>query len=496
MQWIKNRVLAITLFTKMKFFAFRVALQPLLIWSLVPGIMLLTIKSPPLESSTGRVEETEVTVLTRHWQLAKWASGALACDLYLRHGEYPAYEDVRASCGDNILVEWLTTPACETNVADCAGLFLRYRGEATVTYLEEVQLPGIDAQIAPFNCAPGEWCPTRPLLEVKAMEPLAGYEINNIHIRIGGRNKVYRNADARFNLPLTDEQGSWLEYWVDSSYGDRTEPIRIRYRSFVSDDGAAFHFDLLTSEWGDVLPSGTLLWKIFPPIDGLNPIYMQPESPIELYTEDSYLYLAGYLIQSGQATASDCSDGGLYLGGSASPCGEEAAEAQVIDWQNRYNAQILQAARKYNVPAKLLKAIIAQESQFMPESNDPYEKGLGYLTEDGLDMLLMWNTEYYVENCTSIFEEYLCSPGYAELGETRQALLRKLIFDKIGTPEEIDVLAATLLASATQSGKMVENISGVEPIYITTYVDLWKISTGNYYGGAGCISAPMTEIIE
>ena len=95
-----------------------------------------------------------------------------------------------------------------------------------------------------------------------------------------------------------------------------------------------------------------------------------------------------YLIQSEQVNASRCLDGGL------SPCGEKVAEAQVIDWQNRYNAQILQAARKYNIPAKLPKAIIAQESRFLADSNDPYEKGLGDITSDGVDMLLLWNTPY------------------------------------------------------------------------------------------------------
>jgi len=467
------------------------------------GITVTPVQAKKDISSTnaeGRTEERRITVVTRHWQLATWSSGELVCDLYLRHDNFPSFSDVRKSCGDSLMVQWITTPACEGatsgKTADCEGVLLRYLGKIPVTYTEVVELPGINISLIPFNCAPGEWCVNRPVLQVQAIEPLSNFHIKNVYIRMGNRNKTYTGGNAVFNLPLTDEQGSWIEYWADSSYGDQSERVRIRYRSRVSDDGANFHFDLLDSEWKNTLPSGTLLWQIFPPSEGLAAVLEQPTSPVQLYTTDSYLYLAGYLIQSGQVDASSCSDGGLYLEGSASPCGEKMAEAQVIDWQNRYNAQILQAALKYNIPAMLLKNVIAQESQFINETNKPYEKGLGHMTSEGVDMILIWNTDYYLENCLEIFEEYQCSPGYASLDETRQALLRKYILDKIGTPAEIEVLAAAIFATAAQSGQMVKNISGVKPMYNSSYIDMWKISAGNYYGGAGCMSAAIQEVFD
>ena len=500
MAWIKRFGRRKRIFALAKMGFSSVALSLLFVVFCFPANVARAEKKIPLEKLEGRTEERRVTVVTRHWQLATWSGGTLACDLFLRHENYPSYNDVRSSCGDAIMAQWLTTPACASAVsgrtANCDGLLLRYLGEFPMTYMETVQLPGIDVTLTSFNCAPGTWCTTRPLLEVQASEPLDTYQIQRLHIRVGEREKVYNGDNAVFNLPLTGEQGSWLEYWAESSYGDRSERVRIRYRSRVSEDGANFHFDLLGSAWKNSLPSGTLLWQVFPPSAGLPSVLAQPENPIQLYTADSYLYLAGYLIQAGQVDASSCSDGGLYLGGSASPCGAQMAEAQVIDWQNRYNAQILQAAQKYNVPAMLLKRVIAQESQFMGETNLPYEKGLGYMTSDGVDMILNWNVDYYLENCLEIFEEYLCSPGYASLGETRQTLLRKYILDKIGTPEEIDMLAAAIYASAAQSGQMVQNLSQLEPVYISSYVDMWKISTGNYYGGAGCLSSAITEVLD
>ena len=477
-----------------------VAFSILITLSSLPTSRVQAEKNPPRPHLEGRTEERHITVTTQHWQLATWAGGTLTCDLYLRHEDYPSYSDVRASCGDAVMAEWLTTPACNGasigNTADCEGLLLRYQGAVPVSYVETVQLPGIDVDLNTFSCVPGQWCETRPALEVLAIEPLAGFDIQRVNIRVGAQQKSYSGDNAVFNLPLTGEQGSWLEYWAESSYGDQSDRVRVRYRSRVSDDGATFHFDLLGSAWKNSLPSGTLMWQIFPPSDGLPTVLAQPESPVQLYTTNSYLYLAGYLIQSGQVDASSCSDGGLYLGGSASPCGEKIAEAQVIDWQNRYNAQILQAAQKYNIPAMLLKRIIAQESQFIGESNQAYEKGLGYMTSEGVNMTLNWNTNYYLENCLELYEGYICSPGFASLDDIRQNMLNKYILDKVGTPAEIEMLAAAIYASAAQSGQMVQNISALEPIYITTYVDLWKISAGNYYGGAGCLSTAIQEVFD
>ena len=118
------------------------------------------------------------------------------------------------------------------------------------------------------------------------------------------------------------------------------------------------------------------------------------------------------------------------------------------------------------------------------------------MTADGVDMLLLWNTHYYLKNCLLLFGEGICSSGYGSMYEYQQVLMRKVILDKIGTAEEIDVLAALLLASAAQSGQMVLNITRVEPAYVTTYSDMWKFSVGNYYAGAGCMSDAMEKVIE
>jgi len=68
--------------------------------------------------------------------------------------------------------------------------------------------------------------------------------------------------------------------------------------------------------------------------------------------------------------------------------------------------------------------------------------------------------------------------------------------DKVGTTDEIDALAALLLASAHQSGQIVKNQSGKEISSMVSYVDMWKMTTANYYAGSGCMGDAITDLLE
>ena len=447
---------------------------------------------------TRGVAETTVTIMASHWQLLQWSDEKPVCDLYLKHEQWPDYGDVSTSCGAEVWAQWNSTPACsDTGSTACKGLFLRYIDQTPRDFVETVALPEIVVTLSDVNCTPGEWCSSRPLVEINAIDMMGDYQISKVHFRSGMRETVYDGDSGRYILPLTSQDGDWLDYWAESTYGDRSIPVRIKYRSFMAPDGNSFHFDLLGEEWKEYLPGGSLSWGIFPPLDDTMPVALtQPHTLDELNTTDSYLYLSGYLIQSGQVDASSCSDGGLYIGGSASPCGVEAASQATIEWQNKFDEQILQAAQKYNVPAHLLKAVIAQESQFWPDTKKPYEKGLGFITDNGVDMLLNWNIPYYLSICLPLYKEGICSYGYSSIRDVRQVMLRKVVLDKVGSPDEIDILSAMLLASADQSGQVVQNLAGQEIVYVAAYVDMWKIATGNYYAGAGCMADAIEIVLD
>jgi hypothetical protein len=206
------------------------------------------------------------------------------------------------------------------------------------------------------------------------------------------------------------------------------------------------------------------------------------------------VYLSGKLIRSGVVDASECPDGGLYENGAASPCGEQAGAEKLVEWQNRYNEQIYTAALKYNIPARIIKGLLAQESQFWPRSNSPYELGLGMFTADGADMLLMWNPDYYLAHCIPIYGTTSCAAGYSRLDPAARTMMRRSVIDQIGTGSEIDVLGAALLASAAQVDQMIFNTSYKEPSDLTDFETMWKITTANYYAGSGCTGTALDRI--
>lgn len=355
----------------------------------------------------------------------------------------------------------------------------------------------IDFQVSAVNCQPWQWCTDRPQLQFEAREHAMGFNVTRVTLQIGDREKSYDSSNALLTLPQTGEQGAWLEYWAISNHKEGQSPFfNFKYR-FVRSSTIpnCFRFEVLGAGWEREAPSGSTLWNIFPPVEASIPdVLKQPPSALDLYSTNRYIYLSGHLIRSGQVNASGCPNGGLNANGAATPCGESAGEEKLFEWQNRYNEQIYTAALKYNIPARLLKGIMAQESQFWPSSDNPYELGLGMFTEHGADMLLNWNLGYYVSNCIPMYGTDACASGYSRLDANAQLMMRRSVIDKIGTDSEIDVLAAALYASAAQVDRMLYNVTRTEPSALTNYETMWMITTANYYAGSGCTGAALERI--
>jgi hypothetical protein len=472
-----------------------------LVW--ITLLITLLVTSGTEAAQDQRITEKKFVIQAQHWQLARWGDGSLVCDLYIEHDQPPSYKEVIEFCGYGTFLDWIYTPPCIDAAnggpgADCAGLLHRYVGETVYAYKKEVEIPKIRIKVVNVNCIPGEWCESNPVVRVIAYEPLNDYRILKVHVRVGGREMIFDGSDGQLPLPTTGEQGDWLEYWAESDYGDQSEHILIKYRDYQPDPRTSFYrFDLLGAEWAAYAASGSLLWGIFPPTDrALIKVLEQPLTIQYLYTTNRYIYLVSHLIKAGHVDASDCQNSGLYSDGSANPCGEKAAAELVLEWQNRYNDQIFQAAVKHNIPARVLKGILAQETQFWPTSEDPYELGLGKITENGADMLLMWNLDYYLAICSPIYSEIGCSAGYSNLAPVQQTILRRAVFDQVGTQYEIDMLAAALYASAAQINQIIRNTAQKEPFEVATFEDMWKFTIANYHIGSGCVGVGMENISD
>lgn len=129
--------------------------------------------------------------------------------------------------------------------------------------------------------------------------------------------------------------------------------------------------------------------------------------PASIATNEDYYLLAGKLIWFGFATGK-CPGG--YSGVdietfAATPCGMDGARAEMLAWQNGLDDSILASARTWNVPAALLKRIIADETQFWSWTGTDGEHGLIQITDAGAAVVLhVYQPGYYKMNARAQYE--------------------------------------------------------------------------------------------
>jgi len=209
------------------------------------------------------------------------------------------------------------------------------------------------------------------------------------------------------------------------------------------------------------------------------------------------------MISYGLASPGTCPSKGLTLDGYANECGLLAVYRGMIDWQNQFDNGINNIADRFGISPILLKNLFAKESQFWPE-NDlvEFEYGFGHLTPEGVDTLFMWNYNFYDRYCIyKIGFKSGCSFGYTELSdEQRVGLIDTLtndvsvfcetcdtLIDYSHVNFSIEIIGEVLLAYATQTGAIIENITGKPASTISSYEGLWRLTLANYNGGVGCL---------
>ncbi len=233
------------------------------------------------------------------------------------------------------------------------------------------------------------------------------------------------------------------------------------------------------------------------------PGWLQMNVPLEsLSTSNSYELLAGQLLKTGIVDGAICPSSGLNLDSSPDGCGLQLTKAAVNDWQNRYNVAILNASGQYSVPPKVLKALIAVESQFWPGANwEKGEIGLGQMTTLGADMLLTWRPGIYQSICQQGLGDEACAKGYQVLETTDQRLLRGLVLKQLDAtcpscsggidPSKgdlaVSMLAESMDASCQQTARTFRMAQGKTPAAAMPYEDFWRMALANYHVGTGCI---------
>jgi hypothetical protein len=175
----------------------------------------------------------------------------------------------------------------------------------------------------------------------------------------------------------------------------------------------------------------------------------------------------------------------------------------VDEWQNQFDAHIIDVAKGSGVPAAILKNLFAQESQFWPGIfRVPNEYGLGQITDQGADAVLLWNESFYEQFCPLVLSEDSCAKGYLHLPPKEQAILRGAYavqanadcpecpagVSLLNTEYSINLFAQTLQASCDQVAQIVYNATGESAGKVAGFEDLWRFTVANYHAGPGCLS--------
>jgi hypothetical protein len=478
---------------------------------------------PPPESEVTR--QTTVTVPTTEyiWWVIPWSGNLPVCTVIIDHTGMPTHAEIYDACGKEIYTQWSNTPAC-TIISDkstvprqCQGYYLHLVTSRPSEKTVAVDLPPAEAKISLVDCNSvnsTNRCSQIPSLLVTGYEPLPDYEITSVHVNLNGLEYTCPGSTCKVQLSPTTLKGVPVEFWVDSSYGDTSPHYTALVR--VVDTGVSpvpgdsgWLVDIISPQWeGKPIASCAQIWDVFPPIEGLPAWLSTPEAITLLTTNEPFQYLAGRLISQGIVKASDCPGGGLLSNGYADACGLEKALPIVQEWQNRFDSHILEASASTGVPAQLMKNIFAQESQFWPGAfKDPKEFGLGQITDNGAETILLWNQAFFNQFCPQILDKSTCARGYVYLSEENQSLLRGALASKssVDCPTcsmgmdldkidfSINLFAQTILANCSQVSRMIYNTTDSAPADVSDYVNLWKLTIANYHIGPGCLSYAMYQ---
>lgn len=462
-----------------------------------------------------RVSTITVDYTAYDWWMASWNKNAVVCSITVDHEGQPTLGEVYRDCDPAIYETWKTQKPCIDKV--CAGYYVYLIKTRKSQKEMTVKLPPPTVALSLEDCAPvprsgTNICEKTPTLVLTGQEPLPNEHILRVE---GTMDGVPFSCDpiCKLRLAPTDDNGVKLEFWAWSSYGDSSQVFTGQVRVALSDvgnpDQYSWFVDALSSQWqGAPTASCSETWGAFPPIGGPPNWLMTPKSAADLSSDIPYNYLSANLILQGVVDASGCPDGGLLPDGGANTCGLEAARGAVDDWQNQFDALILDTSQKTGVPAQLLKNLFARESQFWPGVfKASADAGLGQLTENGADTALVWNPSFYGQYCPLVLSSEACSLGYLHLKTADQLLLRQALVGSVNATCEncplgidlsqasfsVGVFAHTLLASCEQTGQVIQNNTGQAAGNVASYEDLWKFTLVNYNAGAGCLGLALNE---
>jgi hypothetical protein len=468
-----------------------------------------------------RITKLTVQYTRYEWWMIRWSTNKIDCQLFIDHPGLPTNPEIFKQCSARAFGHWEQSLTCPQagNPADsdaCAGSYMHLANIDDSSHEVEVELPLPKVWLSLVGCNPIEEkhaCTSVPSLLLEGEEPLPNEAIIQIQGTLNGQPFTCQGGQCTLPLNATGVQGAKMEFWADSSLGDSSERFSAMVRvmpwgDFMNPEGGAtdpalWYVDVLSSQWrGGSVDTCANSWQAFPDLGGPPDWLRTPEKVEDLQTKQLYYLLAGSLIQNGAVDVSQCSDGGMSSKTVPSTCGLEKAQPKVIEWQNLFDGEILNAAQETGVPAFLIKSVFSRESQFWPGTFSNYkEAGLGQLTENGADTVLLWNPDFFAQFCVLILDKSVCQVGFGNLNNENQRLLRGALVSKVNAScadcamgidltranFSVRVFAESLLANCEQTAQIIYNLTRKPAGQVSSYVDLWRFTVLNYNAGPGCL---------
>lgn len=467
------------------------------------------------QSNTPRNTTIVVTYTENEWWLIRWSDNTIVCRILTDHEGLPTVNEVVSACGQDLGEQWWSTPPCDVANQDpstCPGFYLHLVSFRQAEREVQVQLPPPVVWVDLEGCTPTppeNRCPNLPTLLLTGEEPLPNERITAIHGVYNDQPFTCDGNTCRLPLGPTPPGGITIQFWADSSYGDTTENYTAQVRVLdagvpLVPGGGGWYVDVISSQWrGAPIASCARIWEAFPPA-GYPPAWLSTPDQFELMATDApYYYLAGRLIASDQVDVNECVTGGLLPNGYADACGLEKARPLVAEWQNQFDQRIIQVARETGVPAQLIKNLFAQESQFWPNVfRVQHEFGLGQITSNGADSILLWNRSFFDQFCPMVLAEDACQGGYLSLNETYKEILRGALalqaktdcpncpagINLVDAEFSVGLFANTLVANCAQVNQTVYTATQQVAGSLSSYEDLWRFTVANYHAGPGCVA--------
>lgn len=494
------------------------SLLKVLIILLCLTITLIQVNFIAFAEDEGRQTTIIVSYTEFEWWLISWIDNQIQCQIFVDHEGLPTNSEVFNACGEDLFDEWQDTPSCDSiekgdeNISECKGFYLHLVSSQQKEREVTIELPQAQVWISLEGCTPippENRCDLLPTLFFSGEEPLPNEEITAIHGIYDGEPFSCEEESCLLPLNATPLEGVTVEFWADSSFGDISERFTAQVRVIDSGaqtapSGGGWFVDILSSQWRGAEPSNcTQTWDTFPPIGGSTDWLASPDQTELLASNDALYYLAGRLIFQGLVDSSECPSAGLLPNGYANACGLKSAQAEVEQWQNQFDARIIETSQEIGVPGQLLKNLFAQESQFWPGVfRVPYEFGLGQITDSGADTIFLWNSSFFEQFCPLVLANETCQEGYLHIKAEDQALLRGALalqakadchvcpigVDLTNVDESISLFANTLQANCEQVAQIIFTATNESAGSVSDFENLWRFTIANYHAGPGCLS--------